>query len=61
MQLYERNNHLEELTAGQSTLVKVAKQMYKSVVEGKTERDHMDEMLSASNLLREEIKQKEFH
>jgi len=25
--LYERNNHLEELTAGQSTLVKVAKQM----------------------------------
>jgi len=31
------------------------------VVEGKSEREHMDEMLSASNLLREETKQKEFH
>lgn len=43
---------LEELTAGQSTTLKVRNQVAKATAEGKTEQDHIKELLSAQNMLR---------
>jgi hypothetical protein len=53
LQLYEKNMQLEETVAEFKTRVKV------NEASGK-ESEHMKEMLGTQNLLREEMKEKEF-
>ena len=57
LELYDRNNELEELASHQSTLQKV--QVTSNQGGGKSDTAHMQEMMNAQMLLREEMKEKQ--